>query len=437
MLSEAELRKIAKLLVKSMKIGRKKNFGIEKARKKFGKIVEKFLKLEKFSKEILSKNELKVVEKLKDPNFGPLIIEKDGKFFVKKEVGETVRLVYSKTDKECEKLARFILEECWKKGAHVTDLTYSSKDSRRHLELIPFDTAAELPVTAKLFAGAYDVRIFLGGDEDINWLKGLEEKAKIGAPASQKIKEIIDKKKVRWCYFGWPIKKPKSQMLVPYSTYKKVFYSSIKSTFSKKVKELCEYYKKVLENSDEVRIVANDGTDLSFRIKGRPILVADGIISEEDIKKGDVGLNIPDGEVFVAPLENSANGFIIFDWVVIHGFGLVKNLKVEFKKGKIAWFDSPQKKIFQKFLDSNTGDKDKIAEFGIGTNPSARLVGETIVDEKVFGTIHIAIGSNRGAYHGKNKASSHQDMIKIMKGKGGNLYVDGKLVMKDGMPVRK
>ena len=436
MLSKKELRRIAKTFVtRSMKIGRKPNPGIEKARKKFGKIIERILKLKSFSKDDLTRKELEIIEKLKDPDFGPLIIEKDGEYFVKKEVGETLRFVYSDVSKECKLLAQFIKEECWKRGVHVTDLTYSSKEARRHLELIPFDAAAELPLTAKLFAGAYDGRVFLGGDENINWIKGLEHKIKAGALASQKIHEIIDRKKVRWCYFGWPI--PKKQYFVSKQKYRKVFINSIKATFSPKVKKLCEYYKKALKDADKIRITANDSTDLTFSIKGRPILVADGIIDEEDIKKGDVGLNIPDGEVFCAPLENSANGYIIFDWVAIPGFGLVKNLEVKFKKGKIIWFDSPQKKIFQKFLDSNTGDKDRIAELGIGTNPKADFIGETIVDEKIFGTIHIAIGNNRGAYHGKNKASCHQDMIKVMRGKEGNLYVDGKIVMKNGMPVRR
>lgn len=435
MVSDTELRKIAKLTVKSLRINRKPNPGIEKAKKKFGKIIDKLLKLKTFTRKQLKDEELKIIEKLKDPDFGPLIIEKDGKYFVKTQVGETVRLVYSDVSKECKKLAEFIKEECWRKGAHVTDLTYSSKETRKHLKLIPFDTAAELPLTAKLFAGAYDVRIFLGGDEDINWTKGLEEKIKVGSPASQKVREIIDRKKVRWCYFGWPI--PKKQYFVSKEKYRRVFLASIKKTFSPEVRKLCEYYKKALENGDRIRITANDGTDLTFRIKGRPILVADGIIDEEDIKRGDVGLNIPDGEVFVAPLEYSANGFIIFDFVAIHGFGLVKNLKIKFRKGKVVWFDSPQKEIFKKFLDANTGEKDRIAELGIGTNPAAEFIGETIVDEKIFGSIHIAIGNNRGAYHGKNKASSHLDMIKIMRGKGGNLYVDGKLVMKNGLPVKK
>jgi aminopeptidase len=146
-------------------------------------------------------------------------------------------------------------------------------------------------------------------------------------------------------------------------------------------------------------------------------------------------LNIPDGEVFVAPLEHSANGFIKFDFTTIPGFGKVSDLKAEFKDGKIVWFNSPQKKIFKKFLDSNVGEKDRIAELGIGTNSAAKYVGETIVDEKIFGSIHIAIGNNTGAYHGKNRASSHLDMVKIMK-KDSKMLADGKLIMNDGLPSR-
>jgi aminopeptidase len=432
MLSSRELKSIAKATVESMRIGRKHNKGIEKARKKFGRRIDKFLKVKNLTPKQLSVKEKKLVERLKDPEYGPLILEKNGKYAIKKEVGQTVLLVYSTADKECIKLAQLIKEECWRKGAHVTDLTYSSEESRRRLQLIPFDTATELPEISKLFAGAYDARIFLGGEEDINWMRGLEDKIKLGAPASQKIHSIIDRKKVRWCYFGWPI--PKKQMFVPLSSYRRIFYQSIKETFSQQVKKLCKYYRKSLEGADKIRITAKDDTDLTFSIKGRPILVADGRIDEEDIKKGDVGLNIPDGEVFVAPLERSANGPITFDFVTIPGFGKVTNLNVEFKDGKIVWFNSPQKKIFKKFLDSNVGEKDRIAELGIGTNPAAKYVGETIVDEKIFGSIHIAIGNNTGAYHGKNRASSHLDMVKIMR-KGSKMFADGKLIMSDSLPI--
>ena len=437
MVSEQELKIIAKKTVEAMRIGRKPNSdGIRLAERDFGrKRIEKLLTHKWIDPKNLDKKTKEMCEKLKDPKYGPLIVEVKGKYFVKKEIGETVRIVYSEVEPEIKILVNYMKEFIWKKGAHVIDLTYSSKEARKHLQLSPFDAVAELPKTSIALAKTLDVRIFIGGEEDIYWAKGLEWKLKLGARASEKIHQIIDRRKVRWLYFGWPVRK--NEYFVDEKEYFKVFYESIKQTFSKKTRKLCRFYEEKLKNANKIRITADDGTDLTFSIRGRPVLVADGIIDEEDLKRGDVGLNIPDGEVFVAPREYSANGYIKFDWVPIHGFGLVRDLEIKFKDGKVVWFNSPQKKIFKKFLDANTGDKDRIAELGIGTNPAAKPIGETIVDEKIFGSIHIAIGNNTGAYHGKNKASSHLDMIKIMKGVNGRLYVDGKLIMDDGMPVRK
>jgi len=93
------------------------------------------------------------------------------------------------------------------------------------------------------------------------------------------------------------------------------------------------------------------------------------------------------------------------------------------------------KPVYTFAKDANTGDKDRIAELGIGCNPGAKYTGGSIiVAEKIFGTIHIAIGSNTGSYHGINRASSHLDMIKNMK--QGELHADGKPVMKNGLPAR-
>ena len=89
---------------------------------------------------------------------------------------------------------------------------------------------------------------------------------------------------------------------------------------------------------------------------------------------------------------------------------------------------------FVKFLDANSGEKDRIAELGIGCNPGAKYTnGSIIVDEKIYRTVHIAVGNNIGAYHGKNRASSHLDMIKFMD--EGSLHVDGRLVMDKGQPA--
>ena len=107
---------------------------------------------------------------------------------------------------------------------------------------------------------------------------------------------------------------------------------------------------------------------------------------------------------------------------------------VHFKKGRVVDFEADEgAENLKDFLDANTGDKDRIGEFGIGCNPGAEYTGGSIiVDEKIYGTLHIAIGNNTGSYHGKNKASSHLDLIKDMR--GGVVEVDGVKVMEDGKP---
>ncbi len=200
--------------------------------------------------------------------------------------------------------------------------------------------------------------------------------------------------------------------------------------------EVARHYRKALTGKKEVRIVADDGTDLSFEITDRPLLVDDGIISEEDVKVGDVGNNIPSGEMFVAPLETTANGTLKIEHAAVPPFGKVKGFTAHFKEGRVEDFEAVSgKDVFRKFLDANTGDKDRIAELGIGCNPGAEYTGGSIIiDEKIFRTIHIAIGNNQGAYHGTNRASSHLDMIKDMR--RGRMYADGELVMKNGGPMK-
>ena len=104
------------------------------------------------------------------------------------------------------------------------------------------------------------------------------------------------------------------------------------------------------------------------------------------------------------------------------------SLKTAFEKGEVVDYKGDNVKIFDKFLESNTGDIRKIAELGIGTNPGAEYIGGyIIVDEKIMGTIHIAIGNNGGAFGGKNRASAHLDMIKPFE--TGKIYSEGKVIV--------
>ena len=349
---------------------------------------------------------------------------------------DAVRIVYNRTDPSCEKFAFKVQEECWRVGAHTILLGYSSKRQKLSYLLTPESSLREMSPFAEAIARRADVLIFIGEQDEPNWARGLTAKIKLTAPIRQKLHEITDRRRTRWAYFGWPIPAAACAYGCSIKRFRGIFFNSIQKTFERKLLRLCKFYHDALVGKNKVQIVADDGTDLSFQIKGRPVLVDDGVISREDLERGDVGVNIPAGEVFVAPLETSADGEILFERVAIPGFGKLEGLKLKFRRGKVVGYEAARgRENFIKFLAANTGEKDRIGEFGIGTNPGAAYTGGSIIiDEKIFGTAHIAIGNNRGAYHGKNRASSHLDLIKDMR--RGQVFVDDKLIMNKGKPVQ-
>lgn len=353
----------------------------------------------------------------------------DGKY-------DSVRITYNPTDPTCEKFALAVEEECWRRGAHTLLLTYRSGRERARYELTPRDSLREMSPFAEAIAREADVLIFIGEEDKPSWARGLSSRVKLTAPIRQRLREITDQRRVRWAYFGWPLPTAAEAYGCLVEKFRGIFFKSIESTFTRKFLEICRYYRAALAGRDEIWITAEDGTDLTFRIRGRPILVDDGIISKDDIERDDVGVNIPAGEVFVAPLETTAEGEISFERVAIPGFGELEHLRLKFKRGKVTSYKAERgRENFRRFLEANTGEKDRIAEFGIGCNPGAEYTGGSIiVDEKIFGTVHVAIGNNRGAYHGRNKASSHLDLIKDMA--GGQVFADGTIIMDGGKPVQ-
>ncbi|MDI6819893.1 MAG: aminopeptidase [Candidatus Hodarchaeaceae archaeon] len=353
----------------------------------------------------------------------------DGKY-------DSVRITYNPTDPTCEEFALAVEEECWRQGAHALLLTHRSGRERVRYELAPRDSLREMSPFAEAIAKKADALVFIGEEDEPNWAMGIPDRVKLTASIRQRLREITDRRKVRWAYFGWPLPATAEAYGCPVEKFRGIFFKSIESTFTGKFLKICRYYRAALAGKDEIRITADDGTDLILSIEGRPILVDDGMISKEDIERGDVGVNIPAGEVFMAPLETTAKGEISFERAAIPGFGELEHLWLKFKKGKVTSYKAERgRENFRRFLEANTGEKDRIAEFGIGCNPGAEYTGGSIiVDEKIFGTVHIAIGNNQGAYHGRNKASSHLDLIKDMT--EGQVFANGTIIMDGGKPAQ-
>jgi len=182
--------------------------------------------------------------------------------------------------------------------------------------------------------------------------------------------------------------------------------------------------KKILEKGKHVRITAPAGTDIEFLITGRTAIASKGLYH----KKGESG-NLPTGETYNAPVEGTTNGIFVVDGSMA-GLGLIGNVNITIKVKDGFATDitggRPAKKL-KDMLDAVGKGARNIAEFGIGTNDSAKLSGVLLEDEKVMGTVHLALGNNI-TMGGTFNVPIHLDGI-IKKP---TVYLDGKLLMKSG-----
>lgn len=167
---------------------------------------------------------------------------------------------------------------------------------------------------------------------------------------------------------------------------------------------------------------------LSQAAGGRPLELDDGIISEEDVAGGAVYLNLPSGEVCFAPPEQSARGRVYIEATFWQGQP-IRGLELEFEGGIVRPLRAEEGfELFCEVVQNSGGDSARLGEFGIGLNPAVtRLTGLTLLDEKMIGTCHLALGENR-ALGGVNDSALHWDLVV----QNAILEVDGEILLKEG-----
>lgn len=175
-----------------------------------------------------------------------------------------------------------------------------------------------------------------------------------------------------------------------------------------------------LTAADEARIESGDEM-LTMSLTGRDGIPSDGLIRES----GDSG-NLPSGESYVAPVEDTAEGAIAFDGGIVGVGKLDEPLVVHIESGTIT---SVEGTSTEEFLDATAGDDcaRRVAELGLGTNPAAEIIGTVLEDEKVYGTCHVAFGDNHG-FGGTIECDSHVDGIVLEP----EVYLDDELVVTGG-----
>ncbi|MEI6045545.1 MAG: aminopeptidase [Chloroflexota bacterium] len=170
-------------------------------------------------------------------------------------------------------------------------------------------------------------------------------------------------------------------------------------------------------------------TDLYLEIGGRPIECDAGIIRpEEKLTTGQLYLNMPSGEVCFAPLEQSVQGRAYIRQAFWQGQP-IRDLELEFKDGHVYALHAQQGlALFRDTVENGGGDAAFVGEFGIGLNPAVdRVTGFLLLDEKMLGTAHFALGENR-ALGGVNNSALHWDLVVQQA----IITLDGDLILKDG-----
>jgi leucyl aminopeptidase (aminopeptidase T) len=158
----------------------------------------------------------------------------------------------------------------------------------------------------------------------------------------------------------------------------------------------------------EVEVTNPSGTHITMSVKGRPFFT-DTVLDRKTLK----WMNLPTGEVIVAPVEDSLEGKLVCD-MAIGGIGPInKPLEVIARKGKAYETSSQEPQVLKKVRDSLKTDSraDIVGEFAFGINRKARFVQEFLESEKVFGTIHVAFGNNSDLPCGKNPSKNHMDLL--------------------------
>lgn len=243
--------------------------------------------------------------------------------------------------------------------------------------------------------------------------KPVGKRSKVLRPISE---EIVNRK--RWVLCNFPTNSLAQEADMSLEEYEEFVYNATNIDWMK-VKQKEMKLKAALDRASEVHIVGKD-TDLRLSIKGRKAIPCFG------------ERNMPDGEVFLSPVESSAEGYIYYEMPAIYQGREVTGIRLKFKAGKVVEARADKNEDFLlAMLDTDEGGR-FLGELGVGVNYGIqKFTKDILFDEKIGGTVHLAVGRSYESAGGKNVSAIHWDMIKDLR-KGGAIYLDGKLIQKDG-----
>ena len=331
-----------------------------------------------------------------------------------------------------EELTLAVYEEAVKAGANTT---ITPKTPGADEILLQYASDAQLdyvPPTNKLVIETFDAILTIWCDHNTRALSAIDPTrmarlSKAGAPVFKTFLDRIANKSVCWCGTAYPTEANAQEANMSLANYREFVYGAGMLNEDDPV----AHWKKVgreqqklvdwLGGHDQVTLKGSN-VDLKLSIKDRIFISCDG-------KE-----NFPDGEVFTGPVEDSVSGWVRFKYPAIFQWQEVTDIQLWFEKGKVVKETASKNQEFLTAqLNTDPGAR-HLGEFGIGTNYGiTRFTKSMLFDEKMGGTIHLAVGAGLPESGSVNESGIHWDMLCDMA--DAEIRVDGELFYKDGKPV--
>ena len=275
-----------------------------------------------------------------------------------------------------------------------------------------------------------DVRIAIGASANTRELSGVppERQTRRQTATGELLGRAMERSargEFRWCYTLFPTNAYASEAEMSLADYEDFYYGACLAgdgdpltawqRASAETKRLAEW----IEGHGEVRVTA-PGTDITLGVAGRKFIPCDG------------RHNMPDGEFFTGPVEDSVQGEVTFHLPAVIGGREVSGVRLRFDSGKVVEASAERGEEFLiELLDTDEGAR-RLGELGIGTNYAIdRGTREVLLDEKIGGTVHMAVGRSYPESGGVNESAVHTDLVCDLR-LGGRIVVDGEDFQVDG-----
>jgi aminopeptidase len=335
---------------------------------------------------------------------------------VKAKRGEIVRVSTSELGRP---LALAVYRELLRAGAHpLLSVGFDEANGIFYEEASP-GQVAHLPPTKMYEAKTIEADIIILAPRNTRNLshippRKMAERRKVLKPISE-----ILLRRVRWVLTNYPTEALAQETDRSLGEYEKLYFRAVDQDWAAMARMFARA-KRILERAGRVRITGKE-TDLSFSIRGRTAIPCAG------------EYNMPDGEIFTAPVETSTEGKIFFEFPAIAGGREVAGIRLVFRKGRVVEASAEKNEGYLKEMLAADRGAAVLGEFGIGANAGVTsFTRDILLDEKMGGTVHLAVGRSYPESGGRNDSAVHWDMIKDLRSQG-ELYLDGKPVLRTGV----